>query len=325
MDRAEYEKKLFRDIVFYIEKYNRKDLLSSVVLSGSFGRGEPTYIISSNGKYQLKSDVEIGLVFKRMYQKRKVEQIISKVSSRFEEDLNFMTISEKRMRKAYNFNFSITDSKYKTVFTYDLYNGSKTIWGHDFIKETHISLEMVDPYEAKRLVANRIGEFAYLQDNKSLKQSDYIRKQWKGKLLLAIASAWLICEGEYVSSYHGQFDKIKKLKKDVETQIGKGFLKEYEHVFGFLRDNGKVYEVSDEKLRNYVMQLNQYFIMQGIGKPQVNCTSRLVKYFIKYLKTGMKYGLIGYEEKIIQALITAFYQSNPELKEVADIWYKVLY
>ena len=325
MNRAEYEKKMFQDIIFYIEKYNRRDCLSSIVLSGSFGRGEPTYTISTDGQYQLKSDVEIGLVFKRPYQKHIVEQMISQVSSLFEEDLNFMAISERRIRKAYNFNFSIKSSKYKTVFTYDLFNGSKTIWGHDFIKATNVSIDMVDTYEAKRLVANRIGELVYLQNNTPLGHNDYTMKQWKGKLLLAIASAWLICEGEYVSSYRGQFDKIKKLEKKIETQIGMGFLKEYEQVFKFLRDNGGEYEVSDEKMRNYVMRLNQYFIMQSIGKPKVNCSSRLVKYFLKYIKTGMKYGLIGFEDRIIQVLIIAFYENSPELKKVANIWHKVLY
>lgn len=325
MDKSAYEKNLIENVIASIQKHGGKDCLSSVILTGSFGRGEPTYTVEAHGGLQLKSDVEIALIFSKPSQKRAVENLIQAVSAGFEEDLNLMAVNEERVRKAYNFNFSIRVPKYKTIFTYDLFNGSKTIWGRDFIGEKDITLADVDPYEAKRLVANRIGELTYLQNTDSSDMNDYLRMQWKGKLVLAIVSAWLICEGEYVSSYHGQYDKIKQSVVKAENQIGKGFFAEYDKVFSFLRENGRSYEVSEDLLISYVKSMDRYFKEKGIKHPKVNSASRLIKYYIKYAKSGMKFGVVGFEDSILQALISDFCQKSARLSADADVWHRVLY
>lgn len=135
MDKSVYEKNLIDNIITSIERHGGRDYFSSIILTGSFGRGEPTYSFSSKGTLQLKSDVEIALVFSKPSQKKAVEKLIRRVSSEFIEELNLMAINERRVRKAYNFNFSLIIPKYKTIFTYDLFNGSRTIWGRDFIEE----------------------------------------------------------------------------------------------------------------------------------------------------------------------------------------------
>ena len=171
MDKAVYEQKLISDIITSIEKYGGKSYLSSIILTGSFGRGEPTYSSDSEGKLFLKSDVEIALVFPKLSQKKYVEELIRNVSSEFIEDLNLMPINERRVRKACNFNFTLRVPKFKTIFIYDLFNGSKTIWGRDFIGEKTILLGDVDLYEAKRLVANRIGELTYLRNSSEIEKN----------------------------------------------------------------------------------------------------------------------------------------------------------
>lgn len=325
MDKQAYQKNLIDNVVSSIEKNGGKDCLSSIILTGSFGRGEPTFSVSDDGGLVLKSDVEIALVFPRSSQKNDVESIISKVSSEFSEDLNLMTVNESRVKNAYNFNFSLKSPKYKTIFTYDLFNGSKTVWGKDFIGEKKITLDDVDKYEAKRLVANRIGELVYLQITGNSQNADYLRIQWKGKLMLAIASGWLICENKYVSSYHGQFDCLKLNSTKADEDIGSDFFGEYSKVFDFLREDGELYEVSDEKLREYVKNINEYFKKNNIGTPKVNSVSRLVKYVVKYIKSGMKFGVFGFENKILQALIEDYAGDFDKLKNDAIIWHNVLY
>lgn len=325
MDKKAYEKNLIKNVIASIEKHGGKECLSSIILTGSFGRGEPTYTMGDDGKPQLKSDVEIALVFPDSSKKQAIQHLIETVSSEFIEELNLMAINEKRVRKAYNFNFSLCVPKYKTIFTYDFFNGSRTIWGRDFIKENTVTISDVDPYEAKRLVANRIGELVYLQNSADDSSKDYLRKQWKGKLILAIVSAWLICEGDYVSAYHGQYQKLHGKEKEAEKTIGKGFLEEYEKVFRFLREDGSEYETPDELLVGYVKRLDQYFKQKSIRKPKVNSVSRLMKYIIKYIKTGMKYGLIGFEDNILQALINDYWNMTDKVITDADVWHKVLY
>ena len=323
MDRAVYEENLIGNIIASIEKHGGKECLSSIILTGSFGRGEPTYVVEPAGGLQLKSDVEIALIFPKFSQKNAVTTLIQTVSSEFEENLNLMSINEKRVRKAYNFNFSLRVPRYKTIFTYDLFNGSKTIWGRDFIGEKKIALSNIDPYEAKRLVANRIGELVYLQDIAESDKRAYLRMQWKGKLVMSIVSAWLILEGEYVSSYHGQYESLKKSIEKVENLLGKGFFAEYEKVFEFLRENGAPYEIADDLLTSYIRNIDQY--LKKIKNPKVNSTSRLMKYVLKYMKTGGKYGIVGFENNILQALISDYGKQSKRLVTDAEIWRRVLY
>lgn len=325
MDKAVYEEKMISSVVASIESHGGKGCLSSIILTGSFGRGEPTYSFNFDGELQLKSDVEIALVFSKSSHKKRVEELIQKVSSEFTEKLNLMAINEKRVRKAYNFNFSLCVPKYKTIFTYDLFNGSKTIWGRDFIGEKTIELIDVDPYEAKRLVANRIGELKYLQNASGNENVEYLRMQWKGKLMLAMMSAWLICEGEYVSSYHGQYKKAKADTERIEKLLGKGFFAEYEKVFSFLRENGERYEITDKLLEGYVKNIDLYFKEKELDSIKVNSISRLMKYTVKYIRTERKYGYRKFEDNILQALITDFSNRSVRINEDAEVWHKVLY
>lgn len=325
MDKAMYEKKLINSVIDSIEKHGGKDYLSSIILTGSFGRGEPTYTVCPDGEPKLKSDVEVALIFPNSSQKKAVEELIQVVSEEFTEDLNLMAINEKRVRKGYNFNFSFRVPKRKTIFTYDLFNGSKTIWGRDFIGEKKVVLEEVDPYEAKRLVANRIGELTYLNNTAETDRKDYLRMQWKGKLILAIASAWLICEGKYVSSYRSQFGKLKETAWEVEKVIGAGFWREYSKVFFFLREDGEEYELPDSELVIYVKNIDRYFREKGITRPRVNSSSRVLKYAIKYLKTDMRYGVLRFENNILQALISDYWKKSKKINVDADVWYKILY
>lgn len=322
---AEYENNLIKSVLSSIERYGGKDCLSSVILTGSFGRDEPTYEIQEN-QIHLKSDVEIALIFPDSKKKELVSKLIQNVAAEYNEDLNLMAVAEKRVRKAYNFNFSLRVPKYKTIFTYDLFNGSKTIWGQDFIFSKKVALDDVDIYEAKRLVANRIAELIYLQNHtKDSTQKENLRIQWKGKLMLAIASAWLICENEYVSSYHGQYKIMKERITDTGNLLGKDFFDEYDKVFCFLRENGSAYEVSDNKLIGYVKRMDYYFRKLKIRKPRVNSISRVLKYTIKYVKTGMRYGMVGFENNILQALIFHYWNQSEEVVTDAEVWHKVLY
>lgn len=321
-----YENELLERILKRIEQKGGKELLSSIILTGSFGRNEPSYVFEADGTFQLKSDIEIALIFRRTSSKKRVEELIRAVSADFEEDLNLMAISEKRVKNAHNFNLSFQEPKYKTIFTYDLFNGSRTIWGQDLIGRKVVPVSEIDPYEGLRLVANRIGELVYLQTSSSdPAKVSALRVQWKGKLMLAIGSAWLLSKGEYVSSYRGQYENIKKYAQMANGSLDGAFFVEYEKVFCFLRSNGAPYEVQDEKLYRYVRSINDDLAAHGIDKPRINTASRKLKYCIKYLKAGMPYGMCDFEDHILRMLIDAFCQQRKELANIARVWHCVLY
>lgn len=320
MDKAAYEKALLERIVASIEAHGGSRLVSAVILTGSFGRDEQTYVEAADGSFHLKSDVELGLVFPDHVPKSKMNTLIQAVSGEFTEDLNLMPISRSRIRHGHNFNFTLISPKYKTLFTYDLYHGSKTIWGQEYLNKQMVTLQSIDPYEGKRLVANRIGELLYLQ------QSDrpQLQAQWKGKLLLAIGSAWLLSRGQYVTSFRGQWQSLKA-QPDAEEVLGTGFLREYEKVFRYLRQNGGEYDIPDALLRTYTANINRYFRAHIPGKPRVNSASRMAKYMIKYAKAGAPYGMVGFENRILQALLDGYCAQDNQQYQAAKLWHKVLY
>jgi hypothetical protein len=323
MNKEEYERQFFQKFLASLNNHGANKCLSSVILTGSFGRGEPTYQIVDGG-FRLKSDVEIGLVYDGKDKRADVDLLISEVSREFKEDLNLMPIIQSRVEHVFNFNYTLRSPKFKTLFTYDLFNGSKAIWGKDFLALKNISLSSVDLYEAKRLVANRIGELTYLT-SESNDNVLYLRKQWKGKLLLAIVSAWLLMEGQYVSSYHAQLQKIDNDSEKVMKQFGKNFIPDYHAVFSFLRESGETAEISDEKMRDYVKCINDRFSEMNLKTPKVNSISRKIKYVVRYMKTSRKYGLFGFEDAILHLLITGYIKNDISVAEAADIWHKVLY
>lgn len=322
IDKKKYEKDLIDSILYVIERNHGENILTSIILTGSFGRNEPTYLISDDGYLVLKSDVEIACVYKT--DKVKADALIQRVKREFREDLNLMSISERRVKNAYNFNGSFITPKYKTIFMYDLFNGSKTIWGKDFIGSKHLGIDSCDPYEAKRLVANRIGELVYLS-NIAASDAGVLRKQWKSKLILAIASGWLICEKKYVSSYRHQLKKIEEDSTLVANVLGDSFFEDYYKSFSFLRDSGDPFEVDNERLRIYARRINEYYVEKGLTKPRVNSVSRFVKYSLKYVRTVKGYGILNFEDGILQSLITQFANSDSRVKDTAEIWHRVLY
>ncbi len=322
MNISEYENNLISNIIKSIEKHGGKKLLSSIILTGSFGRKEPTYSIKENGLFFLKSDIEIALICQKNIYRKQINQLIKNVSAEFNEDLNLMQLSEKRVKKAYNFNYSIFIPKYKTLFTYDLFNGSYTIWGKDFLKNSNVTLESIDLYEAKRIVANRIGELEFLSET----NNDYAVQQWKCKLLLAIVTSWLILNKQYVSSYYGQYEQAYININSLINIFGEDFWKDYNGAFQFLRKNGDEYIIKENNLRRYVMKISKLFEENNLKVSKVNSLSRKIKYIFKYIKSTKKFNIYNLEDRILQGLID-YYQTNDNLKikKIAKMWHEILY
>ncbi|WP_034451980.1 hypothetical protein [Butyrivibrio sp. AE2032] len=297
-----------------------KEILDSVILTGSLGRNEPSIEVDDQGNITLLSDVEIAFVHSGKTEK--LFHLIDAVCGEFEEDLNIFPVTVSRVKYAANFNLSFSSPKYKTLFTFDLFNGSRTIWGTDYLLGRKVSIAECDVFEAKRLVANRIGELIYLSSHD---KKELLQMQWKGKVMLAIASAYLLLDQRYVSSYHGQRDRILESKAEVDNIIGDGFTDMYCKTFDFLRESGDPYSIQDEDLRRYVKNVGLLFEKKNIKRSRVNSLSRKAKYVVKYLKTGCHYGITGFENAILDSLIHDFADNDDKVIIDAETWKKVLY
>lgn len=323
-DVNKYISDLIQEIVLRVTAHPNADCVSSIIVTGSFGRNEPTFEKDENGYLTLKSDVEVALVYDKFKDKKKVLQLMQEIESCFSELVEFMPFQKQRIIKAQNHNFAIIEPKYKSLFTYDIFNGSYTAWGIDYLSLKQISLDQVDPFEAKRIVSNRIGELMCFLNRGSAQYDDNYKRLWKAKVMLAIVSAYLLCNRAYVSSYHGQYDRIMQQRKEVVSTFGEKFLSDYESAFSYLRENSDSCEISDENLRKYVAAINTIFQKKGITKARINCLSKKLRSRVHYLKCGSNYGL-NFENNLYQNLINAYIENAGCVQNLANDWRKVLY
>lgn len=323
-DVDKYTCDLIKKIVSKVTDHPNSCCVSAIIVTGSFGRNEATFERDKNGYLTLKSDVEVALVYNKFKERRKVAQLMKEVENCFSEMIEFMPFQKQRIIKAQNNNYALIEPKYKSLFTYDIYNGSYTAWGTDYLRLKKISLEQVDLFEAKKIVGNRIGELICFLNKGSNMYDDNYKRYWKAKLMLAIVSAYLLCTNAYISSYQGQYDRIMQQREVISSTFGKEFLLDYKKSFIYLRKNGTLYDVSDEKLRNYVAIINEIFQKKGITNSKINCFSKRIRRWAHYLKCGSNYGF-NFENNLYQNMINGYIENTDYLQKLANDWKNVLY
>ena len=168
-----------------------------------------------------------------------------------------------------------------------------------------------------------IGEYAYLIGHCTVDKNK--KAQWESKILLAIASGWMLLEGKYKSSYFKQYMIVKNNMIAITDALGDGFVDDYEKAFRYLRETGEMFEVNHEKLKEYVNGINNMFVNRHLDKSYVNSVSRYAKYVVKNIRYFDKFGLLKFENRILQALIEQFIDSSPEISDTAMVWHEVLY
>lgn len=317
----EYLDGLMASIINDVESYQQKTSLVSIVLTGSLGRDEGTFHLDKNTNgVVLDSDVELALVYKDG-KKKDAELIKAMLIENYTEDMNPMTISESRVRNNYNFNYSILSPKNTSIFMYDFYNGSKTIWGENLLTR---NVPQYDKYEAKRIVANRIGELTCVQ-NGNAKDKEKLIAQWRGKLVLAIGSAYCILKNEYQSKYEAQRNYIVSHNGELSSVIDPQFVDDYDKMFLFLRKGGEIYEIPSERLVKYVEKINCLFKNERVYHPRINSLSRKLKYAIACVKSKADLNPLACEEKIIDDLINEFIDGDDDIFDAAKNWKDILY
>lgn len=315
-----YIDNLIKEIVFYIENFSNKSDIISVILTGSLGRDEGTFHFDTNmNKLVLDSDVELALVYKSGC-KKSAEDLKNELINHFSEEMNPMTISFSRVKNMYNFNYSFVTPKYSSIFMYDLYNGSKTIWGEDLINK---KIFKYDKYEAKRIIANRIGELTYISN---FNESNFRQiNQWEAKLILAIGTAYCILKDSYMSSYYSQYEFICNEQDNINNFLGENFVDDYTKAFYFLRRGADNYDVPSERLNKYVEKMNSLLNTKEFSKPKINSISRKIKYMISCKRANVPLNPINCETIIIEGLIKYFSEKDVNLILFSNYWKMILY
>lgn len=322
MDSLESQQNHINGIINLLVEFGLGRIAHSIILSGSFGRYEPTYTVV-NDEVNYLSDVELVVVVKRIVYLKAARQICKRAIRETGLDINLMPITLNRIRNKENFNFKLSKKQeLKTIFTFDLYNGSRTVWGEDYLK-SNVSLDDVDKYEMKRLVGNRIGEMLLYLEGKN----KMVQNQWKSKLILACVSALLVHLKLYESSYTEQRNATLRANKEITSIMGTRFLKDYEYAFSFLREGGEEFNADMNQLREYVDKINCLFNIMGIDMPKSNNMMRKLNHYIKISK-NRRFKLLlmnNMEDYVYSNLINMFCSNNDERFEYAKIWKQVLY
>jgi len=184
-----------------VSRYHPK----SIIVSGSFGRGEAT-VIEEDGKLRFLSDCEVILIpYKWIFNRRKISQ--------FEQEFY-----EKHGLKIEIWGFTPTlylsipflNKRIKpTISNYDLKYGSKVIYGKNYLdKIPDFKPEDIPLCEGIRLLFNRMAEAL---EHFSLGDPSKEMIFWTDKIVLACQDALLLSLGEYHYSHRKKNEMFQNL------------------------------------------------------------------------------------------------------------------
>ena len=177
----------------------------SIILSGSFGRGEAT-VIEESGKPNFLSDCEITIIpYTYIFSRKKIDEFESNFYERTGLKVGIWgaTLSFYLLVPFFN-------KKMKpTMENHDLKYGSKIIYGKDYLgRISDFKPEDIPIWEGIRLLFNRMAEalehFSFENPSKEM-------VFWTDKIILACQDALLLSLGKYHHSYRKRNEMFQNL------------------------------------------------------------------------------------------------------------------
>jgi hypothetical protein len=185
----------------------------SIILYGSFGRGEGT-VRYQGGAFKIISDFEIGIVSRNVFRLSAIRKLNRNL---LEEgaDVTLSFLLPKRFTTLVTSNWALP-SKFPTLEQYELLSGLRVLYGVDPRPNRIIaSSSSIMPWDALRLVFNRVAELlASLIETFSTPQ---ILKP-SNKLLIACGDAALILVKAYHYSYQERSLRLQSILDGVPPE-----------------------------------------------------------------------------------------------------------
>lgn len=315
--------KLLGNIVKNITEDKLGKYISAIIISGSFGRGEPTYRIE-NGNIVYESDMEMVLVYTNWVNLFRIKKFSKEIINRFPQfELELIPISASRLTHVRNHNYSLLRPKKITLFTYDFYNGSRTIWGREYLNHT-VTIEKIDSFEGKRIIANRVAELVYVRSQHGTIEEQH---RWLAKTILALGTAYLIEKKIYKSAYHEQEETLNSCELSLSAS-GRDFLILYKKAYQYLREG--VMENSffpyENHIKKYIKQAYDYYSARGVHSSHTNCAYIIIReamLLLKYDHKDWKY-IFNPKELILNNMLISYASNSDESEKWAQLWKNVL-
>ena len=289
----------------------------SIILTGSFGRGEAT-VIGKNGKLKFLSDCEIIIIpYKWIFSRKKLNEFEREFYQRTSLKVEiwgftptlylFIPFMKKRIKP--------------TIANYDLKYGSKVMYGKNYLERIpDFKSQDIPLWEGIRLLFNRMAEaLKYF----SLKNPSKEMVFWANKIILACQDALLLSLGKYACSYKKRnemfqnlfakhFDELEDAKPnllDLTAEATQRKLNGPINVSNSIEYWFDIAEVCDKVFR--------YVIKKEMGIEFGNYLDFQEKY-IKHSKVYFRDSKISYNFKII--LKSLLLRTNVPPKIIFKIW-----
>jgi hypothetical protein len=177
----------------------------TIILSGSFGRGEGT-VLKETGKIKILSDCEIILIpYWYVFNRNKINDFESKFYER-----NSLKVDIWGASLSFYLSIPFMNKKMKsTINNYDLKYGSKVIYGKNYLERVpNFKPDAIPLWEGIRLLFNRMAEalehFSFENPSESM-------VFWTDKIVLACQDALLLSLGKYHHSYRKRNEMFQNL------------------------------------------------------------------------------------------------------------------
>jgi hypothetical protein len=291
--------KLNEKVVEVIEELKREIVRrfrpKSIIITGSFGKGEAR-VVEYGGKLKFLSDCEVILIpYKWIFDRRRLDE--------FERDFY-----ERTGLKVEIWGFTPTlylcvpflNKRMKPLISnYELKHGSKVIYGEDYLKKIpSFRPEDIPVWEGVRLLLNRMAEaLEHFSVNGSREMAF-----WCDKIVLACQDALLLTIGKFAPSYRERNEVfVKSLEYfdlpcaqelvELATEATKHRLGRDETPHDVLKYWFQVSEACDEVLR--------YVVRKGYGME----FDDYLDFQEKYMKSGLKdYTTLPFNNALLQNL-----------------------
>lgn len=175
----------------------------SVILIGSFGRGEGT-IAFENGKVDILSDFEICVISPDIRCRAICEKLSKKLSRDLSVEITLAWSTQQRILDNKNTNLPF-GRNYPSIFMYELKAGSKVLHGQDVLKHNMIDPKKLPLWEGVKLLLNRMAES--FSDIFAAEKRLY-REKWMNKTLLACGDILLLDNKLYHYSYNERKQRL---------------------------------------------------------------------------------------------------------------------
>jgi hypothetical protein len=170
----------------------------SIILAGSFGRGEAT-IINQGGSLSFLSDCEMVLVANKYLSSRRIQNALEPVLTKGNKPQ--FVIRSSIALPVYSV-VPLSSILWKpNLWNYDLKYGSRALYGKEYLKKMpDFSPRQIPVQEGVRLIFNRLAEalkYFPVDTDSTTPEREQTAAFWVTKIILACQDALLIAAGQY--------------------------------------------------------------------------------------------------------------------------------